>query len=343
MSLEGKKIALIGGAGFIGHHLALELKHQGAEVSIVDSLEVNNLLHFYRTSVEIPRRNLYLNFLQERLKLLAENEIPLYIEDGRDYHRLSQALNKIFPDVIVVLAAVAHANRSNKDPHSTFDHSLRTLENALDNTKRIPRHFIYFSSSMVYGDFQDSQVTEETDCRPLGIYGALKYAGEKMVIAYHQVFGIPYTIVRPSALYGPRCVSGRVGQLFIENALSGKEIMINGDGGDSLDFTYIKDLTGGIAKIIENDRAKNEILNLTYGQSRSVADLAGILKKNFSELKIVYQERDKLTPKRGTLSVDKAKNLIGYSPAYPIEKGFLEYLKWYQENCFNFKNNNGRY
>ena len=90
---------------------------------------------------------------------------------------------------------------------------------------------------------------EDTACEPLGIYGALKFAGEKMVIAYNQVFGLPYTIVRPSALYGERCVSRRVGQIFIENALLGQEIVVNGDGSDGLDFTYIQDLVDGLTRV----------------------------------------------------------------------------------------------
>ena len=122
------------------------------------------------------------------------------------------------------LAAVAHANRSNKDPFSTFDHSMRTLENALDWARGVElEHFIFFSSSMVYGNFRPPTVTEDHPLDPIGIYGALKLGGEKLVIAYNQVFGLPYTIIRPSALYGPRCVSRRVGQAFIESALVGRD------------------------------------------------------------------------------------------------------------------------
>ena len=75
---------------------------------------------------------------------------------------------------------------------------------------------------MVYGNFTSEKVNEKTVCEPLGIYGALKFSGEKMVIAYNQVFELPYTIIRPSALYGERCISRRVGQIFIENALNKK-------------------------------------------------------------------------------------------------------------------------
>ena len=329
ISLQGRRIALVGGAGFIGHHLALELKKHGALVEIVDSLQVNNLLYFI--SNPIPNRDLYLRMLHERLDLLHRAEIPLYTVDARDYSKLSQALDKIKPQVIVHLAAVAHANRSNKDPYSTFDHSLRTLENALDFSRGTAEHFIYFSSSMAYGNFNGSVVIEETICDPIGIYGALKLAGEKIVIAYHQVFQLPYTIVRPSALYGPRCVSRRVGQIFIENALKGEPIMVAGNGSDRLDFTYIGDLVGGIVKVIENEHSKNQIFNLTYGQGRSIAEMAEIVRSHFPNIKIQYEPKDNLMPERGTLSVEKARRLIGYEPAHPLEKGLPAYIEWYKE------------
>ena len=64
--------------------------------------------------------------------------------------------------------------------------------------------------------FETKEVDEDTVCKPIGIYGTLKYAGELMVKSYNRVFDLPYTIIRPSALYGERCVSRRVGQMFIE-------------------------------------------------------------------------------------------------------------------------------
>ena len=154
-----KRVALIGGAGFIGHHLAVALKQEGHDVHVIDSLNVNNLLAFYPTDKTTQNRDLYLNMLTERLDLLREHEIPLCVQDARDYHQLSHVLGRIDPHVIVQLAAVAHADRSNKDPYSTFDHSLRTLENALDYARVGAEHFIYFSSSMVYGNFTSGQVT----------------------------------------------------------------------------------------------------------------------------------------------------------------------------------------
>ena len=327
--LQGRRIALIGGAGFIGHNLALDLKSHGADVHIIDSLQVNNLGAFSNGSDD-PSKQLYMQLIYERLAALREINVPLHVVDARDYQVLSRCLGDIKPDVIVQLAAIAHANRANKDPFSTFDHSFRTLENALDCARGQDRHFIYFSSSMVYGNFEGEAVSEDRHCEPMGIYGALKYGGEKLVIAYNQVFGLPFTIVRPSALYGERCVSRRVGQAFIENALRGMPLTVNGDGTDALDFTYIGDLVQAVRLCIEKPEARNQIFNTTYGGARSLNQMIEIMRTRFPNIEVKYQSRDGLMPERGTLSVDKARRLLGYAPQSPLESGFLRYIDWYK-------------
>jgi nucleoside-diphosphate-sugar epimerase len=329
--LQDRRIAIIGGAGFIGHNLALSLKKKGAQVEIVDGLQVNNLLAYTSSDGNVPNRDLYVKIINQRLELLREAKIPLHVQDARDYHALSHTLSQINPQVIIHLAAISHAGKSNKDPYSTFDHSLRTLENALDNARGNVEHFIYLSSSMVYGNFLTEEVNEEHPLNPIGIYGALKVAGEKMVIAYQQVFDLPYTILRPSALYGPRCVSRRVGQIFIESAMKGGALKIDGDGNERLDFTYIEDLTNGIERVIQHPGSRNQIFNMTYGKSRSINDLVAIIKENFPEAPVQFVERDKLMPFRGTLSVKKLDALIGYKPTHPIEIGFPKYIEWYKE------------
>jgi len=328
--LAGRRIAVIGGAGFIGHHIALKLKELGAEPHIFDSLQVNNLGAFTSGLHDGPTNDLYVSFIQDRLQLLRDAKIPMHIVDARDYHMIGRHLDHVSPHAIVHLAAVAHANRANKDPYNTFDHSLRTLENVLDSVRVEKPHFIYFSSSMVYGNFDGEAVSEDRVCEPIGIYGALKFAGEKLVKAYNQVFDLPYTIIRPSALYGERCVSRRVGQAFIENALRGVDLTINGDGTDRLDFTYIDDLVQGVIASLQRPAAVNEIFNITYGEGRSLLELAEIVRAAFPNIKIQHNPRSALMPERGTLSIAKAKELLGYAPANPIEVGFKHYMDWYR-------------
>ena len=323
-----KNILVLGGSGFIGHNLALKLKQRKHNVSVVDSLAVNNLLSF--TDSTIINKNIYRGILNNRIELLNNNKIELHIEDARNYHAISRLYDHINPDIIIHLAAVSHANKSNKDPHSTFDHSLRTLENTLDFAKNKKTHVIYISSSMVYGDFKSNEVNESDVCNPIGIYGSLKYSGEIILKSYNKVFDLPYTIIRPSALYGERCVSRRVGQIFIESALQKQEILINGDGEDKLDFTYIEDLIDGIILTCENNNAINETFNLTFGDAKKVNELLEILKKEFTNVKVKYIPKEQFVPERGTLNISKAKRVLGYNPSYPVSIGYKKYIDWYK-------------
>lgn len=314
------KIALVGGAGLIGHHLALKLRKQH-EVLIVDSLAVNN--KYVLGDVHSQA------ILSERLKLIEGTQ--LIVADARDYHSLSRILGTFRPEVIVHLAAVAHIDRANKDPHTTFDHNLRTLENTLDIARSLNSHFVFFSSSTVYGDFKIGVYDETAVCEPRGIYGSLKYAGELLTKAYGEVFGLPFTIVRPCALYGPRCVSGRVIQRFIEAAERGETLKVEGDGSGKVDFTYISDLVDGVHRVISQPaKSVGQTFNLTAGRARSLNDIIAILRKDYPAIKVEYVAKDAQRPERGTLSVDKARRLLGYEPRYDLEKGMKAYLDWYR-------------
>lgn len=330
-SLAGRRIALIGGAGFIGHHLAIKLKKLGADVHVVDGLQVNNLLMHTALPPGTPNRELHLMVLNQRIERLHEVGVPLHVQDARDYTKLSLLLGDIGPQVIVHLAAVAHAGKSNKDPMSTFDHSLRTLENALDCARVRAERFVFFSSSMVYGHFNSEAVTEDHPLDPIGIYGALKLASERFVIAYRQVFGLPYTIIRPSALYGPGCVSRRVSQVFIESALVGEPLRVDGDGDERLDFSYVDDVVDGAVLTIASPNAENETFNITAGRSRTLAELVDLVRQHFPDVDAEYVERDVLRPYRGTLSIEKARRLIGYEPRVSLEEGLDRYVAWYRD------------
>ncbi len=327
--LHKRKIALIGGAGFIGHNLALALSSRGADVFIIDSLRVNNLLAFSNADPSTPNRDLYLRLINERQRLLRAADIPIYTQDARDEPALADLLGMIQPQVLIHLAGISHADRSNRHPHDAFDHTLHTLENTLACARDWLEHFIFFSSSMVYGHFSSGIVTEETPCNPIGIYGALKFSGEKLVIAHNQVFGLPYTIIRPAALYGHRCVSRRVVQVFIENARGGETLTVAGDGAERLDFTFIEDLIGGVIQIIQSDESRGETFNLTFGRSRSIAELVEVVRAEFPKVSIEYRPKNRLMPDRGTLCVDKARALFGYDPHWPIERGVAQYIKSY--------------
>ncbi|KKL67083.1 hypothetical protein LCGC14_2138510, partial [marine sediment metagenome] len=223
---------------------------------------------------------------------------------------------------------VAHIDRANKDPWSTFDNSLRTLENSLDVARATGAGFVYFSSSTVYGDFSQSVIDEDEPLTPVGIYGNLKLAGERMCIAYNQTYGMPLTIVRPQALYGPRCVSGRVTQVFIERAIEGKPITIHGDGTEKHDFTYIDDLIQGMRLILDNFTEGQRIYNLTGESATSLGFLAYLVAERFPT-EIEYGPPDPEKPARGTMSCERIRQDLGYEPRFGIQDGINLYMESY--------------
>ena len=81
---------------------------------------------------------------------------------------------------------------------------------------------------------------------------------------------------------------------------------------------------------VARPEARNQVFNVTYGGARSLNQMAEILREHFPKIEVKYHPRDQLMPERGTLSVDKARRLLGYAPAYPLERGFVGYLDWYK-------------
>ena len=328
-----KKILLVGGAGFIGHNLAVILKKRKMDVLIVDNLKVNNLEFIKKEIKDKKKKILYKRFIYERLKLIKKNRILLRKCDVKNKGQLQKIVKKFDPDVLIHLAALSHDGKSNKNPELALKNSFNTLFNSLESIKHSKKaHFIYLSSSMVYGTFKKSIVTEKEQCNPIGIYGSLKLSGELLVKSYFNIFGLDFTIIRPSALYGERCISNRVIQIFLERAFENKQISIKGDGKEKLDFTYIDDFCDGIYRVIENkNKSKNQIFNITYGNARSLIDIKNLIKEKFKYQKFSNLKRDKLMAKRGTLSIKKAKKLLNYQPKFDLVRGFKKYYTWYRK------------
>ena len=326
------KIALVGGGGFIGHHLALRLKELGHDPLVVDHMSVNHMgamLEKQASSEWGPR---YVRMLAERMDRLHAAAVPYRHVDARDYHYLSRCLGTFKPDIIIHLAAVAHITVTKLDQHLAFEHSILTLKNGLDVAIAVGcRRFIYFSSSTVYGNFKTPVVDEDTPADPDTTYGAFKLIGELLVQAWRKDKGLDYTIIRPQALYGPRCVSRRVTQVFLENALSGLPLRIDGDGSAQHDFTYIDDLVDGVVAVLDHlDASRNEAFCITAGEARSLAELARIVQA-LLDVRIDYGPPDPDKPSRGTMSVAKAKSLLSWTPRVSLEQGMGKYAEFYSQ------------
>ncbi len=333
--LRGTRILLIGGAGFIGHNLALELARMGAEVAIADNLMVNSLIeNSFEGARDAIQRQAYQHFLLSRFELLREAGVTLINCDARLLADLGRVFEDVRPTKVVHLAAIASAVEAKKEPGLTFDLQLITLRNVLELVR--PRteainQVMFLSSSTVYGDFEGDTVDETTFPRPEGIYANAKFMGERLVRTYRTQYGVGTTVIRPSALYGERCISRRVSQAFIENALTGKPLLLEGGGDGRLDFTYINDLVQGMVRALalHDSPERSSTFNITYGNARTIAELAGVVKEVVPSAKLEERPRAADKPVRGTLSIERARRELGFEPEWPLEVGYKRYCEWY--------------
>lgn len=333
LSLQGERILLVGGSGFIGHHLALKLKETGAEVLVTDNLQVNNIVKILADSTlnEI-KRSLYTKFIIQRFDIMRSSGIILEPSDARNLNELQRIFLEFKPTKAVHLAAISSAVVANKVPDLAYDIQINSLRNLLSLCRSEDsscRHVCFLSSSTVYGDFSGDSVDETVRPSPKGVYANGKYIGERMMREANNLHGLDYTIIRPSALYGIRCISGRVSQKFVENALTNIPLRLEGGGGGMLDFTHIDDLVEGISRSLAMEEGKNRTFNITYGNARKISDLVEIIRGEIPEVKVEHAPPAPEKPKRGTLMNDRAREYLNFVPKHPIEKGYRDYCRWY--------------
>ncbi|MEM7071107.1 MAG: NAD(P)-dependent oxidoreductase [Pseudomonadota bacterium] len=210
--LSKLSVLVVGGVGFIGHNLALKLAKYGAKVTILDNLMVNSLVdNSFDTSDDLLKTTLNQHFLYDRLHLLKKANVALVNGDARLSDDLRNVMEISKPDKIVHLAAIASAVEARKNPSLMFDLQLLSLRNILELTRSKYFDFVQqvmlLSSSTVYGDFKTDIVDENMRPRPKGIYANTKFMAERLARTYAHQYGIGSIIIRPSALYGERCVS----------------------------------------------------------------------------------------------------------------------------------------
>ena len=159
------RVVITGGLGFIGHNISLELKNKGFDVVIIDN---------YSHNIKTPWHSL---IIDERLNLINKSKIRIITADTTKALELEKVILDIKPDKIIHTAAIPDARLSNKDPSAGFDQNLlatKILLEIIRKNKLNISQFTYFSSSMVYGDFSDDIVSEDSPKEPKGIYGAAK-------------------------------------------------------------------------------------------------------------------------------------------------------------------------
>jgi nucleoside-diphosphate-sugar epimerase len=319
---------ITGGEGFIGYHICRILSGRDDEVKIVT---YDAQKHY------VPLENSHWpHYIDYRLESLDDDVVRVR-GDTTDRGLLKSTLEKYEPDVIIHLAALPIANVSNKYPKEAQTNILDGTITTLDVLREVEfeyDRFVYASSSMVYGEFPTNDngeilpAAEDELCSPIGIYGSMKLSGEYITKAYGHRFGIPWTIIRPSAVYGPTDCNRRVTEIFLTNALEGKPLRLDNGGRHLLDFSYVEDTARGFLIAADKAAGLNETFNITRGEGRSIRELAEIVADNIPGTEMYSEERSVYRPNRGALDVSKARELLGYEPQYSLEEGIKKYLEF---------------
>jgi nucleoside-diphosphate-sugar epimerase len=313
-------ILVTGGLGLIGHNVVARLE-KDHEVSIIDN----------RTTYSIVPQSEVDYLMSERLKKIQTQKI--YSASIESAETVDYVVEQNAVDVIVHMASFPRQKVVNANPAAGADVMMRGLINLLESAKKHrTERFVYISSSMVYGDFED-QVLEDAECRPQGQYGIMKLAGEWLVRDYARRCGFEYVIIRPSAVYGPLDVEDRVVAKFMLAAMRGETLKVNG-AGETLDFTYVDDAADGIAAAATRIMARDNTYNITKSHSVSLLEAAEMIVKIVGSGTIEVGDRDADFPSRGALNIDRARTILGFDPKVDVEQGFHEYYKWLNDSIY---------
>lgn len=259
------RILVTGGAGFIGSHVVEELLAQGFSVVVLDDLSVG-----------------ILGNLPAETKLLR-----IIVGSILDADTVRKAIEGC--DAVIHLAAIASVQASVENPVLThqvnFDGTLLLLENA---RKAGVKHFLFASSAAVYGNAAEGAVSESVPASPLTPYAIDKLAGEYYLKYYHRTFGLGFTAFRFFNVYGPRQnpaspYSGVI-SIFASNSIAGRPLRIFGNGMQTRDFVYVKDVAHILVSTITNQAMFGKVINIGTSKSTSlrgiIENLSIILNKS---------------------------------------------------------------
>lgn len=310
-----------GGLGLIGHNVVAKL--QAYESVVVIDTET--------TYGIIPQSEI--DYLMSERKKKISFDTCIYPYDIIHYHHIDYVMEEHKPKVIIHCASFPRQKVVNSNPAAGADVMMRGLINLLESAKKhgIER-FVYISSSMVYGDFEDN-VLEDADCNPQGQYGIMKLAGEWLVKDYARRCGFEYVIIRPSAVYGPLDVEDRVVAKFMLTAMRDGVLKVNG-ANETLDFTYVDDAADGIVSAATRIMCRNMTFNITKSHSVSLLQAAEMIVKIVGKGTIEVRDKDADFPSRGALNIDRARTILSFDPKVDVEEGFQNYYTWLTNSLY---------
>ncbi len=317
MAIQGKKICITGGAGFIGSTLASKLCSENKLV-LFDNLERNTIQ--------------YTNLLDEANISLVQGSIL-------DYDAVRGAMEGA--DIVVHAAAVAGIDTVIKSPVKTMEVNMigtsNVLKAALDS--EVKDRVLEFSTSEVFGSYafrskEDDNTVAGSAGEARWTYAVSKLAGEHLSHAYFKEFGLPTVSIRPFNVYGPGQTGEGAIQIFIRKALTNEPINIYGDGAQIRAWCYVDDMVEGLLRALEDPGAVGESFNI--GNARAVTTIYGLAQVVCRVLKsnseINFMPALSADVELRIPETTKADAVLGFKAKVDLEDGILRTAEWYRQN-----------
>ena len=300
-------VLVTGGAGFIGSHIVDKLINEGLDVVVVDNLSTGKL-----ENLNDKAKFYNLDITSEQLSNIFEKE-------------------KI--DVVIHQAAQTDVQKSLQDPVYDSKVNINGTVNLLECCRKYNvRKVIYASSAAVYGKPNYLPIDEKHPIQPMSFYGISKFTPESYLKIYKELYGLDYTILRYSNIYGPRQDSkgeGGVIAIFIDKLLNEQIPIIFGDGEQTRDFLYVEDVAeANFQAIFKGD---GEVLNISTNTRISINQLYTELTKILQlDFKPVYREARPGDILHSSLNNKKAIQTLNWQPKYTFSEGLLKTVSYYK-------------
>lgn len=318
------KILITGGAGFIGSNLCEHFLEKGHDVTCLDNFSTG-----YIHNVE---------------HLIANPKFKLIEGDIRSLKDCHSAVQGI--EYVLHQAALGSVPRSINDPITSNETNVSGFLNMLVASRDAGvKRFIYAASSSTYGDSESLPKVEDKIGKPLSPYAITKYVNELYADIFSKTYGIETIGLRYFNVFGrkqdPNGAYAAVIPKFVMQFMKHQSPVINGDGNYSRDFTYIDNVIqmNELAMTTTNPEAINTVYNTAFGDRTTLNDLVKYLKEFLSEydpeiatIEVIHGPNRTGDIPHSLASIDKAKNLLGYTPQYSLRDGLREAVKWYWYN-----------
>ena len=301
-------ILVTGGAGFIGSHLADALLAEGHAVTIIDNLS-SGTTEFLPENAEFIEADIR---SREALRFLADRRFDVI------YHEAAQTM---------VPASI-------DDPYHDADENIMGLLSLLEAARAGGvKKIIFSSSAAVYGDSEALPLTEDAEPRPASFYGLTKWMTERYLDLYRRLYGLDYTVLRYSNVYGPRQGAhgeGGVIYIFAKLLAEGAPLTIFGDGGQTRDFINVHDVVS--ANLAALTRGSGEICNVSTETELSLNTLAEtMVRLSGKSVPVRHSEARAGDIYRSCLSHQKARRLLGWAPACDLSDGLAETISFFEK------------